>query len=98
MYISNKIWTTKEGRNIKIRDMSDQHLINTINMLRRFAKHVESEALSAAYSLEATLTGEMALDAIDSEIRRLENDEIDPGELNPKYNYLVKEATKRNII
>lgn len=35
------VWTTKEGNQIPIKDMTDTHLVNTINMLER--KSIEKE-------------------------------------------------------
>ena len=31
----NYIWHTKDGRELKVRDMDDNHLINTIKMIVR---------------------------------------------------------------
>lgn len=35
------IWTTKDGRNISIKDMDNNHLVNTINMLLRQREEAE---------------------------------------------------------
>ena len=29
------IWTTKDGRHIAVSDMTDEHLVNALNMLKR---------------------------------------------------------------
>ena len=33
--ISKKIWTTRDGRDIEIKDMETSHIINTIKMINR---------------------------------------------------------------
>jgi hypothetical protein len=35
------IWTTKDGKNISIKDMDNNHLVNTINMLLRQREEAE---------------------------------------------------------
>lgn len=35
------IWTTKDGKNIPIKDMDNNHLVNTINMLLRQREEAE---------------------------------------------------------
>ena len=35
------IWTTKDGKNISIKDMDNNHLVNTFNMLLRQREEAE---------------------------------------------------------
>ena len=35
------IWTTKDGKNIPIKDMDNNHLVNTLNMLLRQREEAE---------------------------------------------------------
>jgi hypothetical protein len=44
------IWTTKEGRKIKLRDMGDRHLENTIKLITRVAasQQIQDDALFLA--------------------------------------------------
>lgn len=40
------VWTTKEGKNIPIKDLSDDHLVNILNMfLRAQAEQEEQEEI-----------------------------------------------------
>jgi hypothetical protein len=97
---SNKIWTTKDGRSIKIKDMEDSHLINTIRYCfsrpRAYHQYLEQVAMSAyGYS-----GGEMAEMAAQSEADnltdlayKLRDEKIMPNQMP----YLIKEAQKRNL-
>jgi len=69
-----RTWTTKDGRKIKIKELSNTHLINIYKMLAR--KH--DKAIDAACHFLAYLTGEMAIDCMENTLYNLE--EIDDWE------------------
>lgn len=47
------VWTTKEGNQVPIKDMTDTHLVNTINMLeRKSIEEIELEEAIASYDWE----------------------------------------------
>ena len=92
-----KLWKTKDGRKIRICDMSDSHLINTIKFLNRAAENVRNEEINAAESMSFSLQGEMALDAIDAEIRWLYDSRPDAANYWRIYKNLMDDVYRRNL-
>ena len=90
-----KVWTTKDGRRIRICNMSSVHISNTIAMLERKTELVTEAMLDEAYGLTSFLQGEMAQFSIECDIRRLEEG-VSPSELFPIYENLILERERRN--
>jgi hypothetical protein len=63
-------WTTRDGRTLKLSEMTDDHLRNTIAMLRNKA----SSEIRGYWQAGCMLQGEMSIDAwesaLDSEMER----------------------------
>lgn len=94
---STKLWTMKDGTKIRMCDMDDSHLINTIKMLQRYAKHKEEQYIKAGYMMLAGLQGEMAIDTVERDLDGLQENGLDPSEVCPIYADLTMEATRRGI-
>lgn len=88
------LWTMKDGTNIRICDMEDSHLTNSIKMLERATKSYEVRAIKYGYQMLAGLQGEIALDSVERDISILE-DGLDPGDLFPIYLKLCIEFYRR---
>ena len=68
-----KVWTTKDGTNIEIKDMEDSHLVNTIRLLKRNAKNGVEVVYSVGWGEKdypefdsIVLYGKHYLDTVDS--------------------------------
>ena len=90
-----KLWKTKDGRKVRICDMTDSHLDNTIALLRRLATEVTHETISEGYSVLNSLSGEIAIDAVESDLMYLEEHGIEPSEICGLYDNLVDEKERR---
>lgn len=90
-----KLWTKRDGTKIRICDMSDSHVANTIKMLERAAEYECQNAISAGYSVLSIIQGEMAEYHIENDIRHLEDYGIDPKEISPLYEDLCKDMYRR---
>ena len=85
---ANKYWKMKNGQKIRIKDMEDSHLINTINLLIRLGEN-ERRRTNLFYLTCPTPTGDMACDCFDAEFE---------GVMESTYrDDLFAEAVKRGI-
>ena len=93
-------WKTKDGKEIRIKDMTDIHLFNTIKFVEKIAESQREELLFSGYSSLCEVHGEMAEYAIESslnEVRLMSIEEFASDEY-PVYRYLKNEAKKRKLL
>lgn len=86
-----KKWAMRDGQKVRIKDMTDSHLVNTIRMLGR--KHDDEK--EAAWSVLSTLQGEMAQMYCENDISRMEDN--GPAATSPIYEDMMEEATRRGL-
>lgn len=93
-----KLWTTKDGRRIRICDMDDGHLHNSIDLLERAAAVEEIKTVDAGIGMLNILQGEMAIDSVERELDRVMDYGIDPSEVNELYDNLIMEKERRKAM
>lgn len=95
---SPKIWTTKDGTKIPIKEMTDSHLVNTLKLLHRTAKASVERFVTAGNPFH----GEMASDDFDRAQSAALEDPVDAIEHHlrsiPQFEHLETEALKRNLM
>lgn len=65
-----RVWTTKDGQHLRIREMPTSHIRNALAFIRRWQHHVEGEA----YVFAGSLQGEQAQFAMDDVLAGLEGE------------------------
>ena len=92
-------WTQRDGTKIKIKDMSNRHLINTLRLIARRVKAEQQASIQEAYKSSRMLQGDMAIAQIEFEIVRLEELTIhDIMQEDTKCVALLREADKRRLV
>lgn len=93
-----EVWRTRDGREIPIAAMKDDHLLNTIAFLRRQAPQKRIEAVGAALDHHPELQGQAAIEALERETYRLDTRyEIHLADDHPQYRALLREAVRRDL-
>lgn len=90
-----KLWTTKDSSKLRICDMSDEHLLNTIRMLQRFG---ETQRINATVFYTTCLgpQGEMAQDCFNQEFDTVLESTFE--DYVPEiYRNLVEDAERRGL-
>lgn len=91
-------WKTKEGQIIRIADMTDDHLRNTLRLFYRHAIKTKDAAIAQGIKVLGTLRGEAAMNACNADIDRLEAQGIDEMLAgDKKWKTLLAEAKKRDL-
>lgn len=92
-----KRWTMKDGTKIRICDMSNSHLLNTIRMLERLELAASwAEVSSLAHYLGNNPPDGAAM-AAEQEVAELA-DNASPAKFWPIYDDLVLEAERRELL
>jgi len=92
-------WQAKDGRVLKIADMDDEHLVNSIRLLKRVVRRMRFSRDLAGWSALNFVNGEMAEYTIEGDLQLnagLSDEEW--LERHTAYEELVGEAKRRGIL
>lgn len=92
------IWKTRHGGSIRVCDMTDSHLLNTMRMLEKRSEVLSQEAVDSGYAVLSSMNGEMAQYSIESDLREMEENGVEVEEFFPVYAQMRKEAWRRGLM
>lgn len=88
---NRKLWTQRDGSKIRIKDMADSHLVNTVRFLER---HAEQVALTIPCP---QFNGEMAQFYAEQAYDQLQSDPVDTMLSGSIYDDLYEECIRRGL-
>jgi len=98
--VTKSTWTTREGQVIRVVDMIDIHLINTVAMIRRAG--IRHKEIYAAFLVDAThdVGGDGALDCLEQESRDLDGTPLDAyiAARVACFPLMLKELARRKLV
>jgi hypothetical protein len=89
-----KLWTCKDGTRIRICDMTDSHLLNTIAYLERYTVKKQTCLVLAPNPF----CGDIAESMFDNEQGAVLEEGLEPSDVCASYDNLVAERERRNLI
>ena len=92
------VWPTKDGRQIHIFSLDDQHLLNILNMLHMLKRQYQHYIKALHLFFNGPIpSGDGALMAYENEFKQLAlHPKMDPARL-PIYQPLIREVTRRKL-
>jgi hypothetical protein len=91
------LWQMQDGKKVRVCDMTDKHLLNTIRYIERNVDRIRWDAVHQGYLCLSGMQGEEAINSIEDAIASLESDEAEIGEFCPIYDDMVAEAERRKL-
>lgn len=92
-------WITKDGIQIRITDMADDHLINAIRLLKRVVRKMRLAHSFEGFSMLNFISGEMAEIAVETALEQEERmDDEEWLAHHTPYDELIEEAKRRDIL